>query len=153
MFVSYSKTVFLHHLEWEENEIFFKHFFHLTVQYLEKHSRTVQQLAYGGWPWVSRQEELWLEEGREVGDGRAEGSSATGDGRQAAIAPTHVWRWWYRFWFLATFNSIYPLAKMIQWCLGRSSFPPLHRWHGSTGLPFEWLSKPSCTTLCLGPLS
>ena len=50
--------------------------FNLTVQYLEKYSCTIQQLAYRGWPQVNRQEEL--EEGEEMGDGRAEGSSAIG---------------------------------------------------------------------------
>ena len=56
------------------------------MQYLEKYSSTVQQLAYKGWHLVNRQEELWLEEGEEVGDGTAEGSSAIGDGGQAAIS-------------------------------------------------------------------
>ena len=50
--------------------------FNLTVQYLEKYSSTIQQLAYRGWPQVNRQEEL--EEREETGDGRAEGSSAIG---------------------------------------------------------------------------
>lgn len=39
-----------------------------------------------GWHRVNRQEELLTGEGGEVGDGRAEGSSATGDRRQAAIS-------------------------------------------------------------------
>ena len=34
------------------------------------------------------QKSYWLEEGVEVGDGRAEGLSATGDGRQAALSLT-----------------------------------------------------------------
>ena len=37
---------------------------------------------------MNRQEELPMEEGEEVGDGRAEGSSAVGDGGQAAISLT-----------------------------------------------------------------
>ena len=37
---------------------------------------------------MSRLEELPAGQGEEVGDGRAEGSSATGDGGQAAISPT-----------------------------------------------------------------
>ena len=41
-----------------------------------------------------------LEEGEEVGDGRAEGSSAIGDGGQAAMSLTpDIDR--QRFWFLA----------------------------------------------------
>ena len=37
---------------------------------------------------MNRQESYWLEEGEEVGDGRVEGSSAIGDGGQAAISLT-----------------------------------------------------------------
>ena len=37
---------------------------------------------------MNRQEELQLEEGEEVGDGRAERSSVIGDGRQAAVSLT-----------------------------------------------------------------
>ena len=48
--------------------------------------RIVVQLAYRGWHQVNRQEELLMEEGEEVGDGRAEGSSATGDGGQTAVS-------------------------------------------------------------------
>ena len=44
-----------------------------------------QQLVYWGWHRVNRQEEL-LEVAEEVGDGRAEGSSTTGDGGQAAVS-------------------------------------------------------------------
>ena len=60
--------------------------FSLTAQYLEKYSSQVQQLAHRGWHRVKRQEELLMEEGEELGDGRAEGSSATRDGGQAAIS-------------------------------------------------------------------
>ena len=35
---------------------------------------------------MNRQEELLMEEEDEVGDGRAEGLSATGDGGQAAVS-------------------------------------------------------------------
>ena len=38
---------------------------------------------------------------------------------------THASCWWQRFWFLAGFNSIYPLEKMTQWRLGGSSFLPI----------------------------
>ena len=37
---------------------------------------------------MKRQEELLMEEGEGVGNGRAEGSSATGDGGEAAILLT-----------------------------------------------------------------
>ena len=63
----------------------------LIVQYLEKYSGTVQQLAYRCWHQVNKQEELEsyrLEEEGEVGDGRAEGSSAIGNRGQAAISLT-----------------------------------------------------------------
>ena len=48
-------------------------------------------MAYRGWLWVNRQEQLLLqparlEEGEDVGDGRAEGLLAAGDGGQAASA-------------------------------------------------------------------
>ena len=62
--------------------------FNLIIQHLEKYHSTVQQLAFRGWHQVNRQEELQLEEGEEVGDGRAERSSAIGDGRQAAVSLT-----------------------------------------------------------------
>ena len=45
-----------------------------------------QQLACRDWHGVNRTEALLMEEGEEVGDGRAEGSSATGDGGQAAVS-------------------------------------------------------------------
>ena len=62
--------------------------FNLTVQYLEKYSSTIQQLVYRGQHQVNRQEDLLTEEGEKVEDGRAEGSSAIGDGRQTAISLT-----------------------------------------------------------------
>ena len=48
----------------------------------------VQQLARRGWHRVKRQEELsyWPEEGEEVKDGWAEGSSARGEGGHAGIS-------------------------------------------------------------------
>jgi len=46
--------------------------FDLTVQDLEKYSSIVQQPVYRGWHRMKRQEELLMEEGEEVGDGRAE---------------------------------------------------------------------------------
>ena len=46
--------------------------FDLTVQDLEKYSRRVQQPEYRGWHRMKRQEELLMEEGEEVADGRAE---------------------------------------------------------------------------------
>ena len=59
--------------------------FNLTVQYLG--------IQYHGWytgaaiEWTGKKSD-WLEEGEEVGDGRAEGPSATGDGGQAAMSLT-----------------------------------------------------------------
>ena len=40
--------------------------------------------------------------------------------RRASCNFTHAWCWWH--WFLAGFNSIFPLRKTVQWCLGSSSF-------------------------------
>lgn len=51
-------------------------------------------VQYNSWPigagieWTDKKD-YWLEERQEVGDGRAEGSSAIGDGRQAAVS-THA---------------------------------------------------------------
>ena len=41
--------------------------------------------ALRGWHGVNRPEEFLMEEGEEVGEGRAEGLSATGDGGHAAM--------------------------------------------------------------------
>ena len=46
-------------------------------------------MAYRNWHQVNRQEELLTGGGKGVGDGRAEESSAIGDGRQAAVS-THA---------------------------------------------------------------
>ena len=51
----------------------------------------------------------WLEEGEEVGDGRADGLSAIGDGGRAAVS-----------FMLDTDGT--GLEKMIRWYLGSSSF-------------------------------
>ena len=79
-----------------------------VVQYNSWHTGT-------GIKWTGK-EGYWLEEGEEVEDGRAEGSPAIGDGRQAAIslmpdvngtgcgslleqdAFSHLWKfttWWF----------------------------------------------------------
>ena len=55
----------------------------MILQYLGKYDSTIQWLSCRGWHRVNRQEEF-LEEGEEVGDGRAEGSLAIGDRGQAA---------------------------------------------------------------------
>ena len=60
----------------------------LILQYLEKYSSTIQELARGDWHGVNKQESYRLEEGEETGDGGAERSSPTGDGRQAVIPLT-----------------------------------------------------------------
>ena len=41
---------------------------------------------------------------------------------RASCQLTYAQCWWHSFWFLAGFNSIAPLGKMIQWYLGSSSF-------------------------------
>lgn len=51
--------------------------FNLTVQDLGRYSSRAQQLALRGGHRVNRREEFLMEAGAEVGDGRAEGSSAT----------------------------------------------------------------------------
>ena len=57
----------------------------MILQYLGKYGSTIQWPSHRGWHRVNRQDEF-LEEGEEVGDGRAEGSSAIGDGGQAAVS-------------------------------------------------------------------
>ena len=52
-------------------------------QQLEKY-KTAADIQ--GWHQVKRREELLRQEGEEVGDGRAKGLSAIGDGEQAAIS-------------------------------------------------------------------
>ena len=42
--------------------------------------------------------------------------------QRASCNLTHTWPWWHRFWFLAWFNSTYPLEEMTQWCRGSSFF-------------------------------
>ena len=71
-------------------------------------NRTVQQWAHRVWHGVTRQEELLMKAGEEVGDGRDEGSSAIADGGQAECSLRQ------RFSFLAGFKSIYPLEEPIQ---------------------------------------
>ena len=50
--------------------------------------RLKHHLAHRGGHRVNRQEELLMEEGEEAGDGRAEVSSAIGDGGPAAVSLT-----------------------------------------------------------------
>ena len=57
--------------------------FNLTVRCLEKDSS-----VYRGWRGVNKQEGLLTGGGEEVGDGGAEGSSAVGDGKHAAVLLT-----------------------------------------------------------------
>ena len=68
---------------------------------------------------LSEQERsFWPEEGEEIGDGRAEGSSAI-DGRQVQFH-SHL-TLMAQVLFLAGFNSIFPLDKTIQLCLRSGS--------------------------------
>ena len=63
----------------------------LNLQYSTLKSTVVQYNSWhtgAGIEWAGKKS-YWLEEGEEVEDGRAEGSSAIGDGGQAAISLTH----------------------------------------------------------------
>ena len=128
------------------------------VQYLEKYSSTVQQLVYRGWHQVNRQEELLTEEGEGVTDGRAEGSPAIGDGGEAIITLMPDTERTRQSWFLAGFNSIYPLKKKkkkkktVQGCLDSSSLFSHHRWPSSTRLHSERLLQPAGTILRSRPV-
>ena len=60
----------------------------LILQYSTLKGTVVQYNSWhrvAGIEWTGKKS-YWLEEGEEVGDGRAEGSSAIGDGGQAAIS-------------------------------------------------------------------
>ena len=72
-----------------------------------------------------------------MGDGRAEGSSAMGDGGQAAISLTPD---------VDGTGSGSLLDSVLSSLFFR------HRWHGSTGLHSERLLQPSCTVLHSGPV-
>ena len=61
---------------------------------------------------MKRQEELLMEEGEGVGDGRAEGSSATGTEEKLQFY-SHL-TLMGRVLFPAGFTPIYPLEKRIQ---------------------------------------
>jgi len=92
---------------------------HLSALYLEKCRSAVQQLAYrASIEWTGKKS-YWREEGGEVGDGRAEGLSK--DEGQAAVS-LNTWCWWQRIGSLLDSVLSKPLEKMIQWCLGSSSF-------------------------------
>ena len=62
-----------------------------------------------------------------MGDGRAERSSAIGDGGNAAVSLMPDVDGTGSGSFLAGFISIYPLVKTIQGCLGNRSFLFSHR--------------------------
>lgn len=68
---------------------------------------------------MNRHEELWLEDGEEVGDGRAEVSSTVGDGGQAAISFTPDTDGTGSGFLLDSILSAL-LKKLIQWCVGSS---------------------------------
>lgn len=56
------------------------------MQYLEKYSSTVQQVAYRAWHLLNRQGELLTGGGRRGGRQEREGSSVIGDGGKAAVS-------------------------------------------------------------------
>ena len=55
--------------------------------------KTIQQLHTWAGTECRGEKSYWLQEGEEVGDGRAEGSLAIGDGG-ASFDLTHIWHWW-----------------------------------------------------------
>ena len=60
--------------------------FNLTVQDLEKYSSQYNSWRPGTGIKGTGKKSYWPEEGEEVGDGRAEGPSAVGDGGYAAVS-------------------------------------------------------------------
>ena len=101
-------------------------------------------VKYSSWPtgagiqWREKQS-CCLEGVENVGDGRAEGSSATGHGVQAASCLMLR----HKFWFLERFNSIWTLEKTIQWCLGGSSLFLVIG--DAIGLDPFWIHKGCCS--------
>ena len=81
----------------------------------------------------------WQEEGEEMGDGRADGSSASEDGGQVAISLTCD--------IDGTRSGSFLLSTLLKkwssdvWAVALFS---CHRWHGSTELHFE-----SCCSTCV----
>ena len=122
-----------------------------------------------GIKWTGKRS-YWLEEGKEVGDGRVERLSAVGDGRQAAVSLTpHVdgtgsgslldsvlssslEKWFSDVCLCSVSQSCPDLYGPISCSLSGSSvqasvwlvalFFSHHRWHHSTGLHSEWLLQP-----------
>ena len=81
-------------------------------------------MQYNSWytgagiEWTGKKS-YWREEGEEVGDGRTEGLSK--DEGQAVVS-LNTWCWWQRIGSLLDSSLSKPVEKMIQWCLGSSSF-------------------------------
>ena len=122
-----------------------------------------------GIKWTGKRS-YWVEEGKKVGDGRVEGLSAIGDGRQAAVSVTpHVdgtgsgslldsvlssslKKWFSDVCLCSASQSCPDLCGPISCSLSGSSghasvwlvalFFSHHRWHHSTGLLSEWLLEP-----------
>ena len=85
------------------------------------YSSTVQQLACRGCIRWTGKKSCWLEKGEGLGDGRPEGLSATGDRGQAVMSLTPDTDGTSFGYLLDSILST-PLEKMIQWCLGSSTF-------------------------------
>lgn len=87
-----------------------------------------------------------------MGEGRAEGLSATGDRGQAAISVTpdaaSTGSYSLLVSILSTILESGPVMPASQCCLLFSH----HRWHGGTGLYSEQLLQPSCAILHSGPV-
>ena len=126
----------------------------LVLYYSTLKSTVVQ---YSNWhtgagiEWTDKKS-YWLEKQKEVGDGKAQGSLATGDRGQAAIS--------LMFDIDSTgsgslLSSVLLTWKIIQGSLASSScffFFFYHKWHSITGLHSERLLHPLCTILYLGPV-
>ena len=82
--------------------------FNLIIQYLEKYSSTVQQLAYRGWLWENRQEKLLP--GGQRGSGRWWGRRIVSNRRwRASCNFTQAWHWWHmhsQLWKFTTWRFI-----------------------------------------------
>ena len=85
-----------------------------------------------------------------MGDGRAEGSSAIGDGGQAAISLTpDVDGTGSGSLLDSILSTLLKKQSSDVWVVALFSH---HRWHGSTGLHSERPLQPLCTVLHSGPV-
>ena len=91
-----------------------KEIFNLTMQYPEKYSTTVQELAYWGWHQVNRQEELVTGGGR--GGGGWQSWRIDSNRGQRSCSFTHTWSCLHLWKFATRRLACRGLAMFILHC-------------------------------------